>query len=113
MGPVIKRIAHRIRKRSGPFLKFLPIGFVTGNIGLFDAVGPHCTPLVMVAAEPRLGNVPETAILRDHLRHEVAMVIDDRHPGSMFVIQLPRRIVLQHEILSDELAHDAQGLRPR
>ena len=48
----------------------------------------------------------ETAILRDHLRHEVAMVIDDWHFCCMFVIQFLSCLRLEQEIGIEKGSHD-------
>ena len=87
MGPVIQRIADQLFQRLRPFLKFLARRSVAGDVIFLYAVGAHLTPLIMVAAKPHLSDVFEMLVLRDLLRIEVAVVVEDRHNLSVVVIQ--------------------------
>ena len=56
----------------------------------------------MVAAEPYLREVAELVVVRNHLRHEVAVVVDDRHLLCASVIQLASIVVCEHEVIMNE-----------
>ena len=52
----------------------------------------------MVAAEPDLGDVRKTLVLVDLLRGDVAMVVDDRRIGGVFMIEYFRRFGRQKKV---------------
>ena len=79
MTPVVQRIADQLRQSLRPFLEFLPVCSIAGNIFFVYAVGTHLTPFIMVAAQPYLSDVVEFAVLVDFLRIDVAVIIHDRH----------------------------------
>ena len=85
--PVVERVAESIGNGLGPFLELLPVGGVIARAIYFgNAVAAHCTPFVMVAHQPDLGNGFKTFVLCHHLRAEVTMVVDNRHLGRMLVV---------------------------
>ena len=104
--PVVERVAHRIGNRLGPLLELLPVGRILARaVTLLDTVRAHGTPLVVVAFEPDLRQVLE-AVVRSHvLRDQMAMIVDDRLFGRVFVIKPLRRFGLQQKILVVELFH--------
>jgi hypothetical protein len=61
-----------------------------------------------VAGQPDFVEVPERLVAGNLVRRQVAMVIEDRFFGRVVVVQLPRHVGVQQEILGDERAH-----RPR
>ncbi len=84
VSPVVERVAHRVRHGLRPLLESLPGAVLpAGEIVLRHAVGPHRPPLVVVSVvpvdEPELRDVAELDVLRDLLRHKMAVIVDDRH----------------------------------
>ena len=79
MAPVVERVADELRKRLRPFLEFLAVAGVAGDVALLNPVGTHLTPFVVIAAQPYLSDVVELAVLVDLLRIDVAVVVHDGH----------------------------------
>ena len=105
--PVIQRVSHGIGNSLRPFLEGFPGGMLAaGEIVLGNAVRAHRTPLVVVSIvtvhKPELRDVAELDVLRDLLRHKVAMVIDDGHLLRVLVVKLPGGLRLEHEIRVDK-----------
>ena len=85
VGPVVHRVAYRVRDHRGPGVE---LGAVVGGSGdelLGHAEGPHHPPLVVVAAEPDLRQVGELMVVRDLLRGQVAVIVEDRHLAGVVV----------------------------
>ena len=93
----------RQRHDLGPGLELLEVIGVAGDKALLHAGRPHDPPLVVVAAEPDLGDVLELPVLRDVLGRQVAVVVEDRHLAGVLVVQPLRGLAAQQEILSHEL----------
>ena len=106
MAPVVQRIADQLGHGLGPGLEFLPVGGVgVGDILLFHTVGADLTPLIMVAAQPYLGDVVKLPVLVDLLGVDMAVVIHDRHLLRIVVVQLFRHVRVQHKILVHKWLH--------
>jgi hypothetical protein len=75
VGPVIQRIAQRVGHGFRPGLEFLHGLRVAGAKALGHAVRPHRAPLVVVAAQPDLGEIGKAMIRSDQRRREVAVII--------------------------------------
>ena len=104
MRPVVKRIADELRQSLRPFLEFLPVGGIPGDILFFHTVCPHLTPLIVVAAKPYLGDILKFPVFKYLLRIYVAVIIQHRyllHIGKLR-IEFLRCITVQQEILSHE-----------
>ena len=71
-----------------PFLEFLTVGGIAGDVVFIHAVRAHCAPFVMVTSQPYLGDVVKFPVLCDLLGIDVAVVIQDRSSCCEFVIQL-------------------------
>src|SRR5689334_10720993 len=65
VGPVIERVAERLRHSLRPRKKFLPGLGVPGTVTFGDSVGPHRTPFVVIAIQPDLEEVAELAVFGD------------------------------------------------
>ena len=102
VSPVIQRVAHRIWHRFSPFFEFLVTASVPGNEFFRHSVAPHCPPFVMVASEPDFRKILESVVLGNHFRDKMAVIVDDRHLFSAFMIKFACIAVRQHEILMDE-----------
>jgi len=102
---VVERIAEGVREGPHPGVKLLPRAGVAGAEALGHAVRPHRPPLVVVAANPDVRQVPELMIRGDlRLRH-MAVVVVDRLPLGIPVVELPGRVGLQQEVVVDEGLH--------
>ena len=106
MGPVVKGITERVRYGLRPFLELLPGSMVAGNVLLRHAVAAHRAPFVMVSVvtihQRELGDVAELDVFGYMLRKEMAVVVDDGHALGTPVIELPRKVVREHEIFVDK-----------
>ena len=56
----------------------------------------------MVSAKPYFSKILELIIVSDHLRNQMAVIVNDRHFLSTFVVQLTGIIICEHEIVIDE-----------
>ena len=108
MSPVIQRIAECIRDCFGPFFEFFPIGSVlTRTITFVYPVATHCTPFVMVTAQPDFCNRLELIVVGHHFRNQVTMIVDNRHLGCMIVIQFLRSFRFKQEVFIHKFFHKA------
>ena len=105
MGPVIERVAKRVRHGLRPFLEFFPGAAVAGDVFFGNAVSAHRAPLVVVSPEPYFGDVGELVVFRYHLGIQMAMIIDDGHAFRTLVIQFAGGIATKHEVFVDERFH--------
>ena len=107
MGPVVERVAERIRNGLCPLLELLPVRSVFAcAVFLVYSVRTHSAPFVVVAHEPDLCDGFKTLVLGNHLRNKVAVIIDNRHLCRMIVIQLLCGLGLQQEIFVHECFHN-------
>ena len=102
MGPVIQRVAQRLRHRRRPGAELVQRPRVAGAVAFVDAVGAHRPPLVMIALEPDLEQVVELPVLGDVARRQVVVVVEDRLLGGVALVQPPRRRGLKKEICAEE-----------
>ena len=86
MCPVVERVSHGIRHGLGPFLEFLIAAACACDELFRHTVASHSPPLVVVSTEPYLCEVLELVVVCNHLRHEVAVVVDDRHVLCALVV---------------------------
>ena len=105
MAPVIERVADGKRERLRPFLELLAVGRVAGDEPLVHARRAHQPPFIVVAAQPDLRDVLESAILIDLLRIEMAVVVDDGHECCEVVVKVLCRIGGQQKVLVHESLH--------
>ena len=77
MRPMIKRIADKMRHNLRPFQELVVTRLSAGNIFLRNAERAHCTPLVVVAAEPKLRNIFRCIVFVNLLWGKMAMPIEN------------------------------------
>ncbi len=97
--PVVEGVAHGVGQCLRPFQEFLVGRHLARDEGLVHAVGPHRPPLVVVAAQPDLGQVGELVVLGDEPRVQVAVIIDNRLLLGVFMIERAGRLALQKEVI--------------
>ena len=102
MGPVIQRVAQRLRHRRRPGAELVQRPRVAGAVAFVDAVGAHRPPLVMIALEPDLEQVVEPPVLGDVARRQVVVIVENRLLGSVALVKAPRRRGLEKEICAEE-----------
>ena len=93
VGPVIQRIAQRIRNGARPGQEFFVRRRVAGAIALVDAVGAHGPPFVVVAFQPDLEQIAELPVVRHVLGRQVAMIVQNGFVLGEFMIEAPRVLV--------------------
>ena len=69
------------------FLEFLPGRGIAGDIIFIHAVGAHDPPLIVVTAQPDLGDVGKTPVFLHLLGADVAMIVHNGAIGSIFMIK--------------------------
>ena len=82
-----------------PFLELLVTITIACYILLQNTVATHRTPLVVVSSEPYLGKVTELIVVGYHLRHKMAVLVDDRHIFCTFMVKLTGVVVGEHEVV--------------
>ena len=119
VAPLKDGVANAATQSLGPLLELLTSRGIAGNEALVNAVCTHQAPLVVVTAQPNLGDVLKTLVVPDLLGRNVAVVVDDRHALGKVVEQLlaglgaQQEILIVHEVfhqttpLLAERAHDA------
>ena len=119
MAPLKDGVAHTTAQGLGPLLELLTSRGIAGNEALINAVCTHQAPLVVVTAQPNLGDVLKTLVVPNLLGRNVAVVVDDGHALGKVVEQLlaglgaQQEILIVHEVfhqttpLLAERAHDA------
>ena len=95
---MVERVTQGVGHRLRPRVELLAVGGVARHKPLIDAVGPHCTPLVMVTREPDLRNVVELAVLGNLLRNQMRVVVDNRLIFCEFVVEFLRGFRFQQEV---------------
>ena len=107
VGPVIQRVTECIWYSLSPFLELLPVaGISTCAETLVYTIGTHSTPLIVVTTEPKLCNALELVIISNHLRDEVAVIIDDWHLSRMIVEKVLRSLCVKQEVFIHKLLHN-------
>ena len=105
VGPMVERVADQGRHGLGPGQEGAVIGLVPGDVLLGHAVGAHHAPLVVVAAQPGVGDGLEGGVVGHVRGGQVAVVVDDRHGLGVLEVQPPRTLVRQQEVRVHERLH--------
>ena len=98
---MVERITKRLRDSRSPLFELLPIRRISSAIPFGYTVRPHGAPFVVVAFQPRLRQVVESAVLRNVRRREMAVIIDYRQSVGVCVVQTPCGLTGQQEIFMD------------
>ena len=107
MAPVIKRIADQLGHNGAVRLELIIVRTVAGDVLLIYAAGAHCSPLIVVAVQPNLGNVGITLILCDLLGGKVTVIIDNGQLFRIIVEKDLRSLSGKKEIFIHKLLHSA------
>ena len=99
MRPVEKRVLHELLHRLGELDELVVPARLAGAEALLYAVGAHLPPLVVVAAEPDLGDVVPALVLGDLARRQMAVIVDNRHLRRVIVVKLARGGRIEKKIL--------------
>ena len=89
--PVEHRVAKAERDRGRKRLEPLVITRRSRNPLLGHAIGAHHPPFIVVTRQPELGQVRPAPVLRNLLRRQMIVEIQDRLRRRMPVIQFDRR----------------------
>ena len=103
--PIEKRTAQQVVHCLRIFQELVIVGSIAGAIPLRHPVGTHLPPLVVVTAQPELRHVVPTAVFRNLLRGEMAMVVDNRHLLRIFVVQAAGRLRHKQVVFMDKRLH--------
>ena len=90
MAPVIERISDSSLQCLRPFLELLTVSSLPGDVFFIHTIGAHQTPFIVVSAQPYLCDVLELSVLRDFLRIDVAVIVQNRRFCRVLMIQLLR-----------------------
>ena len=95
VAPVKQRIADGEFQRFRPLLELLPVRRISGNVILLYPVGTHGTPFIMIPSQPYLRDVVKFPVLRDLLRVDVTVIVQNRHALRISMEKLLRRLRTQ------------------
>ena len=98
VSPVVERIADEVGHRACEGAEFLIIVRISRDVFLIYSVGAELTPLVMITAEKEIIRILELVVLGDHLRTQMAMIVDYRQILYLSV-KLFCRLAFKHEII--------------
>ena len=104
VGPVVHRVADGVRHHLCPGPELGAVVGAAGDQLLVDAEGAHHPPLVVVAAEPHLGEVGEAVVVGDLLGRKMAVIVEDRHCARVVEVQAPGSVVAQQKVFAQEVA---------
>ena len=105
MRPVVQRVADCARQHLGIGQELFPVARVAGDIALVHARVAHHAPLVMVAAQPRLGYRLKAVIVGNLFGIDVAVVVQYGHCLGIVMIELLRALGIEQKIIAHELLH--------
>src|SRR5689334_8427251 len=102
MGPVVERVAKRLRDGASPGEKLVSWTDLTCDVALRHPRSPHGTPFVVVPFQPDFRQVTELVVLRDLANREMAMVVEDGLLLRETMKQTGRSLALQQEVIGDK-----------
>ena len=106
MAPVIEGITDALADDLGPFDEFFVVaGFLAGDVFFRHARAAHQAPLVVIAAQPYLGDGFVAQVLIDLPRTDVTVVVDDGAFGRHVVVERAGRRGGEQEVLVHECLH--------
>ncbi len=103
--PVIQRVADGGRGNSSPRDELVLVRGIPGNEVLRETARSHRPPLVVVPAEPCLGEAAELPVLRYLQGRKVAVEIDDRQMRSVVMVEPACCLRGEQEVLVHETCH--------
>ncbi len=102
VGPVVERIAQRLRHGARPSQKLVARIGITCAEPFVHAAGSHGTPFVVIPLQPDFEQISELPVGSHILRRQVAMVVQDRLRLSVFCEEAARRLGAEEKIIVDE-----------
>ena len=102
---MVEGVAKRVGHRLCPFLELFPVGGIAGDEVLIYTIRTHGTPLIVVTAQPQLGDAAELVVLGHHLGDEVTVVVDDGELLCVLMVEHLCGFGFQQEILVHECFH--------
>ena len=105
VSPVIQGVADGFSHDLCPLAELFIVRGIAGDIMLLHTGAAHQAPLVVIGAQPHLGDVFIAHIGVNLLGAEVAVVVDDRALGRVIMIKHPGRLGREQEILIHESLH--------
>ena len=87
MTPVIQRISNQSRQNFCKRTEFLPRVCILRNKFFRNTAKTHLPPFVMITPKPHLRHILKPSVLRNLLRIDMTVIINDRHLFCHFMIQ--------------------------
>ena len=103
--PVVQGVADALADHLGPLAELLIVAGVAGDVLLLHAGAAHQAPLVVVAAQPHLGDVLIAQVVPDLLGADMAVVVDDGALGGILMIEHAGSFRVEQEVLVHEFLH--------
>lgn len=95
---MVQRAADKLRHDLRPFLEFLVLRRITGNILLVHAAGTHGAPFVVICRQPELRQIFVLLPLGNLARRQMVVIVVNRLVFRVLVKQRPRCLIFQQEI---------------
>lgn len=102
---MVQRAADKLRHDLRPFLEFLVLRRITGNILLVHAAGTHGAPFVVICRQPELRQIFVLLPLGNLARRQMVVIVVNRLVFCVLVKQRPRRLIFQQEIFVHKCFH--------
>ena len=104
---MVDGVADELGHDLGKGVELLAAGGGAGDLLLGDAAGTHDAPLVVVAAQPGVGDVVHADIIKDLLGIQMAVVVEDGHFLGVLVVEPAGRLSVEEKILRNKALHSA------
>jgi hypothetical protein len=110
VGPMVEGVPEKPGQSVRPGKEtVVGVGVFAGDKVFIYPVGPENPPLVMIAeasfAQPHLGQVNKTPVIRNLLRGKVAMVIENCFVRSCLVEKFPGCCIAEKKIPAHKFLH--------
>ena len=105
MRPMVQRAADQLRHDLCPFLEFLVLRRVAGDVSLVHAAGTHGAPFVVICRQPELRQIFILLSLRDLAWRQMVVIVVNRLVFRILVKQRPRYFIFQQKLLVHKCSH--------
>ncbi len=109
MRPVENGISDSVRHNLGVLHKLLKVSLVAGDIALVNTHLAHQAPLIVIAAEPALGDVRELSVVINFLYRKMTMEIENRHILRVVFVQRYGCLIFQDKVLIHKILHSSNS----
>ena len=110
---MIKRVAQEMRNRGAPGVELLARRGIAGANALRHAIRTHGAPFVVISPQPDFRKISEAVILGDESGRQVAVVVEDRLPFRVTVVEIARDGAMEQKVVVNEILHGQREMSLR